>query len=160
MRRKISWLFLVGSLVAFGFLGQAHGAQKEPQGLSNAQLRQAQNVLQSIKLTLKGADHDYGGHRVKAIADISKAQNQLSLALKHGPKKGKGKGKGKGNPLPEPQALSDAQLLESIVFLKDTVHLLEKANHDYGGHKAAAVRDLHQAIRQLEVALKYRKGKV
>jgi hypothetical protein len=119
-------------------------------------LRQALNVLQSIKLTLKGADHDYGGHRVKAIADITKAQNQLNLALKNAPKK---KGKGKSNPLPEPQALSDAQLLESMVFLKETVQLLEKANHDYGGHRAAAVQDLHRAIRQLDLALKSRKGK-
>ncbi|HMF19263.1 MAG TPA: hypothetical protein VKE98_18800 [Gemmataceae bacterium] len=146
-------------LVFLGLLTEVRGAQKEPQAISNAQLRQALNVLQSIKLTLKGADHDYGGHRVKAIADISKAQNQLNLALKNAPKK-KGKGKGKSNPLPEPQALSDAQLLESMVFLKETVQLLGKANHDYGGHRAAAVEDLHRAIRQLDLALKFRKGKV
>ena len=153
-------VLLPSCLLAFlCLLTEARGAQKEPQAISNAQLRQALNVLQSIKLTLKAADHDYGGHRVKAIADISKAQNQLNLALKNAPKK-KGKGKGKSNPLPEPQALSDAQLLESMVFLKETVQLLEKANHDYGGHRAAAVQDLHRAIRQLDLALKFRKGKV
>jgi hypothetical protein len=159
--RKNSLLVLLtgGVFAAAGFLAAARGAQKEPQVISNAQLRQALNVLQSIKLTLKGADHDYGGHRVKAIAEVTKAQNQLNLALKNAPKKGKGKGKGKSNPLPEPQALSDAQLMESVAFLKDTVQLLEKANHDYGGHRAAAVDDLHRAIRQLNLALKFRKGK-
>lgn len=147
-----------GLLAAFAVFSEASAAQKEPQVISNAQLRQAQNVLHSIKLTLEGANHDYGGHRAKAIAEISKAQKQLNLALKNGPK-GKGKGKGKGKALPEPQALSDAQLLESMVFLKDTVRLLEKANHDYGGHRVAAVEDLHRAIRQLDLALKFRKGK-
>ena len=152
----LKYAVLLPSCLFLCFLTEVRGAQKEPQVISNAQLRQALNVLQSIKLTLKGADHDYGGHRVKAIADISKAQNQLNLALKNAPKK---KGKGKSNPLPEPQALSDAQLLESMVFLKETVQLLGKANHDYGGHRAAAVQDLHRAIRQLDLALKSRKGK-
>jgi len=160
MRQHARFVLLSGGLVlVLGILGEARAVQKEPQAISNAQLRKALNVLQSIKLTLEGANHDYGGHRVKAVGAISKAQHQLNLALKNAPKKKGEKVKGKSNPLPEPQALSDAQLNDSIGFLKDTVKLLEMANHDYGGHRAAAVRDLHQAIRELNLALKFRKGK-
>ncbi len=159
MQKSARLVFLAGGLLMWlGLIAEAGAGQtkKEPQAISNAQLRQALNVLQSIKLTLEGADHDYGGHRVKAIADIGKAQKQLNLALKNAPK---GKGKSKGKPMPEPQAISDAQLAESIGFLKQTAELLKMANHDYGGHRAAALADLNQAVHQLHLALKFRKGK-
>lgn len=155
LKKSAPWVLLAGGFLAISGFAEARAVQKEPQGLSNAQLVQALHNLHAIKLTLEAANHDYGGHRVKAIADITKAQKQLRLALKSVPK---GKGKGKAKSLGEPQALSDAQLLEAVGYLKQTEQLLAKANHDYGGHRAAAVRDLHQAIRQLELALKFRKA--
>ena len=157
MLKNTRWILAAVGLLTIAELAEARAVQKEPQGLSNAQLVQALHNLHAIKLTLEAANHDYGGHRAKAIADITKAQKQLRLALKHAPK---GKGKGKVKSLGEPQALSDAQLLEAIGYLKQTEHLLAKANHDYGGHRAATVSDLHQAVRQLELALKFRKAKV
>jgi len=36
---------------------------------------------------------------------------------------------------------------------------MEAAPHDFGGHKAAAIRASDEAIRQLELALQYRARK-
>jgi hypothetical protein len=33
---------------------------------------------------------------------------------------------------------------------------MQKANHDFGGHKMAAIRATDEAIRQLNLALQYR----
>jgi hypothetical protein len=40
--------------------------------------------------------------------------------------------------------------------LKDARSYLEAAPHDFGGHKADAIRASNEAIRQLEFALRYR----
>lgn len=146
--------------------GPGKGAKREPQPVSDAQLREGLYVLQSTKKMLESADHDYGGHRVAAIGAVGAAQRQLTLALhwrhkaaapgsKVGPKAG-GRGAGRGKQ-PEPQGISNLQLADAIVILERTRSVLEKADHDYGGHRAAAVRDLGGAIRQLKVALKYEK---
>lgn len=138
--------------------------KREPQRVSNAQLHEALHVLQVTKRTLEGADHDYGGHRVASIKAIGAAQHQLKLALqtqaksaKSGGKSGQaGKGGGKHR---EPQNISNLQLAEAIPILQRTRMFLEKADRDYGGHRAAAVRDLGGAIQQLKLALKFEKKK-
>ncbi|HZV04057.1 MAG TPA: hypothetical protein VE999_03115 [Gemmataceae bacterium] len=141
-------------------LGQ--GKKREPQNVSNAQLREGLQVLQATKKMLQGADHDYGGHRVAAIKAIGAAERQLKLAL-GSQNKGKNaagqigkavQGKGKQ---PEPQNISNLQLADAIGILVRTRTFLEKADHDYGGHRAAAVRDIGVAVQQLKTALKYEK---
>jgi hypothetical protein len=126
---------------------------REPQQQSDQQLRQALHTLHSVKKTLQGANHDYGGHRVAAIRDVGAAAHQLRLAL-HSRKRPGGK-PSTGPRQPEPQALSDAQLAASIPVLRNAITLLQNANHDYGGHRAKAVTDLHKAIKQLEKALAF-----
>jgi len=136
--------------------------KREPQRLSKAQLRQALHVLQATKKMLQSADHDYGGHRVAAIREINAAEQQLRLALRSqhrgrppGGKTGKlGAGAGRGR---EPQAISNLQLADAIVILEQTRLLLQNADHDYGGHRAAAVRDLGGAVEQLKIALRFEK---
>ncbi len=139
--------------------------KSEPQKVSNAQLREGLRVLHATKQTLEAANHDYGGHRVVAVKAIGAAQHQLRLALGMQSKKtgtgkaanpGAVKGKGKGN---EPQAVSNMQLAEAIPVLQQTVAVMEKADHDYHGHRVAAVRDLGVAIRHLNKALQYEKKK-
>jgi hypothetical protein len=130
--------------------------KKEPQAESNAQLTQALQTIHSTRLVLEAADHDYGGHRASAVKALGGAQHQLRLAL--GIKAGaKGAKAPKGNT--EPQALSDSQLAQAIPVLKQTVTTMNNANHDYHGHRADAVRDVQEAITQLEKALKYIKTK-
>jgi hypothetical protein len=73
------------------------GAQKrpkisEPQVLSNAQLAESIPVLRNIVKLLNSADHDYHGHREKAVKSTEKAIVQLEKALEHasGPRRGGG----------------------------------------------------------------------
>jgi hypothetical protein len=60
----------------------------------------------------------------------------------------------------EPQTLSDMQLAEAIQTLRVARVTLEAADHDYGGHRADAVKDISGAIHQLRKALDHvHKGK-
>ena len=54
---------------------------------------------------------------------------------------------------PEPQSVSNQQLHEAIYVLQSVKHTLDKADHDYGGHRAAAVKDIAKAEHQLREAL-------
>jgi acetyl esterase/lipase len=45
------------------------------------------------------------------------------------------------------------RLAAAIVALKDARAYLQEAPHDFGGHKAAAIRATDDAIRQLNLAL-------
>lgn len=155
-------VLLVATLVLSLMTRQAEAApakpKREPQRASNAQLREAIHVLQLTKKTLEGADHDYGGHRVDAVKAIGAAEHQLKLALSAHPKGKKPGGKGgKGGKGKEPQNISNMQLAEAIPILQRTVGLMEKANHDYGGHREQAIKDVNIAIRQLNKALEFEK---
>lgn len=48
------------------------------------------------------------------------------------------------------------RLAAAIAALKDARAYLEAAPHDFGGHKADAIRSTNQAIRDLNEALRYR----
>ena len=48
------------------------------------------------------------------------------------------------------------RLARAIEALRDARDYLEHAPHDFGGHKAAAIRASDDAIRQLNLALQYR----
>jgi hypothetical protein len=151
---------VVAGFLAFADTKPLHAqkTEKETQAQSDAQLMQALNVLHACKLTLERADHDYGGHRAEAVKAIGAAQHQLRLAL--GLKTpGKGGKKDPGKPMPEPQDLSNKQLADAIPILRQTITVLKEANHDYHGHRANAIRDLHEAVHQLDAALKYEKKK-
>lgn len=162
-------IYLASALMATGLVlacmsgpadaAQKKGKKKEPQKVSNAQLHEALHVLQRTKKTLEGADHDYGGHRVEAIKAIGAAQHQLHLALgMNGKNKKAGGGGGKAGGK-EPQAVSNIQLGDAIGVLERTHTFLQNADHDYGGHRAAAVRDLGAAVVQLKKALEFEKKK-
>lgn len=66
---------------------RGHGKhRREPQAKSDTQLRQAQSLLsnptlqnlQAARALLLQGDHDYGGHRVKALQEIDNAINHLT----------------------------------------------------------------------------------
>jgi hypothetical protein len=48
------------------------------------------------------------------------------------------------------------RLVAAITALKDARTYLSEAPHDFGGHKAAAIRATDDAIKQLNLALQYR----
>jgi hypothetical protein len=162
-------LLPVPAVLGLALLSQpAMGAERlgpkgepEPQAVSDLQLAESIHLLQSIKKSLEMADHDYGGHRADAVRDIGAAERQLRRALERAPHRARGtvgpRAGGTGNSHAEPQALSDAQLAAAVPTLKATAEALHHADHDYGGHRVAAMTDLREAIRQLETALAYSK---
>ena len=48
------------------------------------------------------------------------------------------------------------RIAKAIKELEDAVAYMEKAPHDFGGHKAAAIAASKEAIAQLKLALEYR----
>ena len=51
------------------------------------------------------------------------------------------------------------RLAKAIAALKDARAYMEAAPHDFGGHKADAIRATDEAIKQLNLALAYRAGR-
>lgn len=63
-------------------------------------------LLEDAYATLAQADHDYKGHRAKAMVQIKRAVKELGAHIS---------GNGKGH---EPQATSDAQLKAALAILQ------------------------------------------
>ena len=107
--------------------------KREPQKTSDHQLARSLIGLESL--------------RASGIAgkDIGKAENSLKKALES-----------RGIPLPPAptsvQKLTPQQLAAKIPQLEQTLKTLKGADHDYGGHRAAAVRDLEATIKQAKEA--------
>jgi len=122
--------------------------------------------LKSIKHLLEKADHDYKGHRLKAVEEIGGAIHALEHG-KHGHhptaltqagngKSEKGTGEkgtgGKGPGLKEPQAESNKQVSEALKALEGVYRHLEREGH--GEHHKHAAELIHKAIGQLKEAIK------
>jgi hypothetical protein len=66
-------------------------------------------------------------------------------------------------PSPKPAAAAPVpperhpKIREAIAALRASKEDLEPAAHDFGGHRVEAIRAIDEAIRQLEVCLKYDK---
>ena len=56
----------------------------------------------------------------------------------------------------QPERLMHPRLAKAIEALRDARGYLMEAPHDFGGHKAAAIRATDEAIVQLNLALAYR----
>jgi hypothetical protein len=94
----------------------------------------AAGALQEAYGLLATADHDYNGHRARAMKQIESAAKLLGITLK---------GDGK---VREPQGTSDAQL-------RSAQALLEQVSTGITG---AGLTHLQQAVKQLNVALAIR----
>jgi hypothetical protein len=94
-------------------------------------LRQAYGILAS-------GDHDYKGHRVKAMKATEAAAKKLGVNLH---------GDGKGH---EPQALSDAQL-------RNAQSLLQQLRSSVSGRgQKKVVKHVDHAIKEISIALSIR----
>ena len=91
--------------------------------------------LQQVYATLATADHDYKGHRVKAMKAIEAACKLLGSGIG---------GDGKGR---EKQALSDAQLREAIAMLQNARGIVAAR-----GQKKVLTH-IDTAIKELSIAL-------
>jgi hypothetical protein len=98
---------------------------------SQAQTASPITTLDDAYATLVQANHDYKGHRVKAMKQIELAVQELG---------GKISGKGRGH---EPQGTSDAQLRAAQALLQQAA----------GGLSKKALKHVNAAIEQLNIAL-------
>jgi hypothetical protein len=57
------------------------------------------------------------------------------------------------------EAAMHPRIAKAIAAIKDAKAYMEAAPHDFGGHKADALRASDEAIRQLNLALAYRAKK-
>ena len=99
------------------------------------------DTLRKAYATLSRADHDYEGHRVAAMKDIAQAANVLGTDLG---------GEGSGG---EPQALSDLQI-RSVQMMLQGVGRKTPA----GEKREAVIGPVHNAIRELSLALQLESG--
>jgi len=91
--------------------------------------------------TLASADHDYQGHRVKAMHAIRKAARLMGSKIAGD---GKAQGKGKGQ---EQQTLSDSQL-------RSVQGMLQQVRGSVSGRKQQlVVQHINEAIQHLSTAL-------
>jgi hypothetical protein len=54
------------------------------------------------------------------------------------------------------EAVNHPRIATAIRELEEAIRYMEAAPHDFGGHKAEAIRDSRAAIQQLRAALAYR----
>lgn len=54
------------------------------------------------------------------------------------------------------EAMNHPRIAAAIREMEEAIRYMEAAPHDFGGHKAAAIRDTRAAIVQLRKALAYR----
>jgi hypothetical protein len=56
----------------------------------------------------------------------------------------------------QPERAMHPRIAAAIAALRDARAYMQEAPHDFGGHKAGAIRATDDAIRQLNLALAYR----
>lgn len=54
------------------------------------------------------------------------------------------------------EAMNHPRIAAAIREMEEAIRYMEAAPHDFGGHKAAAIRDTRAAVVQLRKALAYR----
>ena len=153
MRSVILWAF--GAVALCGLASLPAGAQQPIH--PHYDLHHALWELRDARKELKEAAHDFGGHRVKALAAVDAAIKQLDIALKNAGDNIKG-APTRGDLREEYRKYKHhPHIHHALHELRHAAKQLEEAKHDFGGHRAAALRDANQAIRQLELCLKFAK---
>jgi hypothetical protein len=117
------WIGLVTVLLAFSFVAPVHAGTAG-----------SINLLNDAYATLVQANHDYKGHRVRAMKQIEAALNVLGEKIS---------GQGRGH---EPQSTSDAQLRAAQA-------LLQQAG---AGLTGKALKHVNEAASQISTALSIR----
>ncbi len=54
------------------------------------------------------------------------------------------------------EAAEHPRIKKAIHEMEDAIDYMEKAPHDFGGHKAEAIKDTKKAVESLKLALAYR----
>jgi tetratricopeptide (TPR) repeat protein len=160
----------LAALITFAStISQAEEPQGE-RGERHPHIHASLRELREAKAELETAAHDFGGHRADAVKAVEHAIRQLAQALKFDPA-GVQANRATKQPdkavEPDP-ATAQAKHAEgqqgehgerhphihaALKELQEAKVELETAAHDFGGHRAEAVKAVEQAIRQLHKAL-------
>lgn len=154
--RSILWAF--ASIAMFTAasvctVAQAGEKKKHP----HHHLHHALWELRDARKELQEAKHDFGGHKEKALVAVNDAIKQLDLVLMYKGDNIKG--------APTRGDLKDVykqyphypHLHHALTELRHAHKQLEEAKHDFGGHRKAALRDIHTAIVQIDILIKNHK---
>lgn len=129
-------------------------AAAAPGPLSDASLRYSRARTERDIDMLQRDQHDYNGHRAKAITELQEARGQILIALRYDSRHDlktvslslNGAFRGNIN--------SDANLIYVRRDVERSIDLLQRDNHDYGGHRVKAIGELQQARTQIVDALR------
>lgn len=132
----------------------ANASAGEKKNHHHPHMHHALHELRETRAELADAAHDFGGHRVKALAAVDDAIKQIDIALVESGDKIKVKHHDKDT---YKKYTHHPHLHHAIHELKEARTELREAKHDFGGHRERALRDVNFAIEQLELALKHAK---
>ena len=145
--------------------------QEQP-GAEHHSLAHAAHEIKTVIESLEKAKHDFGGHREAAIKDCKAAEKQLreghEFDLKH-EQEGKERSSVKAEKAEKSVIKSDPETKDgkhhelsehgriehAITVLENAIDHLQKAPHDFGGHRVDAVKDCQAAMKQLREALAF-----
>jgi hypothetical protein len=145
----------IGSLVLFtAACACATAQEKHP----HHHLHHALWELRDAHKELKESKADFGGHKEKGLHAIHEATKQVEHILKHHGDNVKG-APTRGDLHEEYKKYKHhPHLHHALHELKHAHHQIKESKHDYGGHREAALRDIHAAITQIEILLKHHKA--
>jgi hypothetical protein len=156
MRSVFVWSFgalAVVGLASFCAFAQAGEVKLHP----HHHLHHALWELRDARKELLETKHNFGGHREKAILAIDDAIKQLDHILKNTGDDVKGVPT-RGDLREEYRKYKHhPHTHHAIHELRHAHRQIKESRHDYGGHREAALRDIHVAITQLELTLKHHK---
>ena len=132
MRHSATWVLTAVLLLLGGGLQAASGQTAGSVPAGTAEVQQ----LRTAYMTLYVADHDYHGHRIKAMRAIEKACKLLGTDIS---------GDGKGH---EKQSVSDAQLTQA----QQIISAVLQGNAVTSQPKVA--KHLQRAVNEISLALK------
>jgi hypothetical protein len=159
--------FALAAAVAAGaaVVGTALPASAATDCASNQNVWQVHHRIDGAIDQLQHDDRDYGGHRDAAIADLSRARGQLAAAEQYAvhhdgdnPACFRAFGPDGGSDVPwgvRGQGASNRDIWHVRAWVDNLVAQLNRDERDYGGHKAAAIRDLQAARVQMYAAERF-----
>lgn len=149
--------FLLAALasVAMGLscAGQVRAAVGPHQSDNN--LRFARYRIEENVDLLQRDRHDYNGYRVRAIASFQAAREQIDQALRYDRQADWNAISPLAASSSYPDNRSDRNLLLVRGNIEHLIDMLQRDNHDYGGHRVSAIGFLQQGRTDLTLALRY-----
>ena len=145
---------LLAGFACFQTSAEAGGAKKEKKKLHHPHLHHALYELHDARHELKISKYNFGAHKEKAILAINDAIKHIELSLiAHGDNI---KAVATKRDLQEhhKKYSHHPHLHHAVHELKHAHKEMHESSHDFGGHRKAALRDIHAAIHQIEILLK------